>query len=355
MTEISKYFVGQLVIDRARKLFPGMGACVLVAAIAYALNYIEFCLMGRTWIGSIVFAIFLGITVRSALHLGPIFAPGIAFCARTLLEISVFLMGATISADVLQSVDALLLVGISATVVTTFSASVAIGRILGLSSRLAILIGCGNSICGNSAVIAVAPIIRATSSEVAVAIAFTAVLGIGTILCLPLVGIAIGLSEAAYGTLVGLVVYAVPQVIAATAPAGVLAQQIGILVKLVRVLMLAPMCLLIARFTRSFDGGKMRESSVVNWSVNQIGVPWFIVGFIALTVLRMSHVLPDRLVSSLNTASVVFTAIAMAALGLSVHARDLKDAGWRVGFTSCLSLIVLMLISLGLLFTIGKL
>ena len=57
---------------------------------------------------------------------------------------------------------------------------------LGLSARLSILIACGNSICGNSAIAAVAPVIGATSDEVASSISFTAILGVVMVLGLPL-------------------------------------------------------------------------------------------------------------------------------------------------------------------------
>ena len=119
-------------------------------------------------------------------------------------------------------------------------ASYAICRVLGLPPRMAILVACGNAICGNSAIAAVAPVIGADSKDVVAAIAFTAVLGVLMVLGLPLFIPLAGLSEHQYGTLAGLTVYAVPQVLAATVPVGILATQVGTLVKLVRVLMLGP-------------------------------------------------------------------------------------------------------------------
>src|SRR4029079_16592294 len=124
--------------------------------------------------------------------------------------------------------------------------SFSIGRLLGLSKRLAILVACGNSICGNSAIAAVASVIDADGDDVASSIAFTAVLGVIVVLALPLIGAMFGMTLVGYGALAGLTVYAVPQVIAATAPVGAKAVQIGTLVKLVRVLMLGPVCVLLS-------------------------------------------------------------------------------------------------------------
>ena len=115
---------------------------------------------------------------------------------------------------------------------------------------MCILIACGNSICGNSAIVAVAPIIGATSDEVASSIAFTAVLGVVVVLTLPLLVPILELSLTQYGVLAGLTVYAVPQVLAATLPIGALSNQVGTVVKLVRVLMLGPVVLGLSLLTR---------------------------------------------------------------------------------------------------------
>ena len=119
---------------------------------------------------------------------------------------------------------------------------------------MAILIACGNSICGNSAIAAVAPIIGAKPGDVASSIAFTAVLGVIVVLGLPLLVPILELSLTQYGTLAGLTVYAVPQVLAATLPIGELSNQVGTMVKLVRVLMLGPVVLGLALLA-----GRLRE------------------------------------------------------------------------------------------------
>src|SRR6202162_621297 len=111
-------------------------------------------------------------------------------------------------------------------------------RAVGLPIRLSILVACGNSICGNSAIAAVAPVIGADSDDIASSISFTAVLGVVVVLGLPLLVPILQLSLTQYGVLAGLTVYAVPQVLAATLPIGELSNQVGTVVKLVRVLML---------------------------------------------------------------------------------------------------------------------
>jgi len=109
-----------------------------------------------------------------------------------------------------------------------------------------VLVACGNAICGNSAIAAVAPVIGADAEQVGAAIAFTAILGVAVVLGLPFLIAPLGLSFYQYGVLAGLTVYAVPQVLAAAFPVSVLSGQVGTLVKLIRVLMLGPVMLFFA-------------------------------------------------------------------------------------------------------------
>ena len=136
--------------------------------------------------------------------------------------------------------------GIVLLVVLGIVFSYGIGRALGLPHKLSVLVACGNSICGNSTIAAVAPVIRADKAHVASSIAFTAILGVVVVIGLPFLIQPLGLSFYQYGVLAGLTVYAVPQVLAAAFPVSVLSGQVGTLVKLVRVLMLGPVVLFFA-------------------------------------------------------------------------------------------------------------
>ena len=131
-------------------------------------------------------AILIGTAVRSALRPDDRFSLGIRFSAKTLLEIAVVLLGASVSARAVMAAGPMLLAGIVGVVVVAITASYGIGRALGLEHKLATLVACGNSICGNSAIVAAAPVIGATAGDVAASIAFTAVLGVVVVLLLPL-------------------------------------------------------------------------------------------------------------------------------------------------------------------------
>ena len=147
---------------------------------------------------------------------------------------------------------------------------------------MAILVACGNSICGNSAIAAVAPVIGADSDDVASSISFTAVLGVIVVLTLPLLVPILHLSLTQYGVLAGLTVYAVPQVLAATLPIGALSNQVGTVVKLVRVLMLGPVVLgfsLLAGGLRTAARARPQTASaacaLANWCPGSSSAFWW--------------------------------------------------------------------------------
>ena len=318
----------------------GLALCAAVTTAAWLLEQIEIKLFGRAWLESLVLAIVLGTALRSIRDLGKRYTPGIQFSAKFLLEAAVMLLGASVSAAAILENGATLIGGIAAVVVVAIGCSYGIGRLIGLPRKMAVLIACGNSICGNSAIAAVAPVIDASSKDVASSIAFTAVLGVIVVIALPFLAPLLSLSAVQYGIFAGLTVYAVPQVLAATAPVALTSVHIGTLVKLVRVLMLGPVVLILSLIARE-DGA--RRPSLAHM------VPWFIVGFLVLLILRSLNLIPAVLLAPARATASVLTIMSMAALGLGVDVRSVLRAGKQVTSVVVLSLLVLAAISYGLI------
>jgi uncharacterized integral membrane protein (TIGR00698 family) len=326
-------------------LVPGIVVSVAVAIISVALQRAEERVFGHPYIEALVIAILLGMAIRTAWTPASRFKVGIAFSAKQILEVAVTLLGASISFAAVVSSGFGLLGAIVATVAVMMVISYYISRLLGLPVRLSLLIACGNSICGNSAIAAIAPVIGADSDEIASSISFTAVLGVVIVLGLPLLIPLVQLSATQYGILAGLTVYAVPQVLAATVPAGLVSTQIGTLVKLMRVLTLGPIVVLFSIFGRKLRANA--KGAVASDRVNPYQVvPWFILGFLILAALRSVQLLPASLAAPLQTIASLLTVVSMAALGLGVDLRVISRVGGRVTSAVTLSLLVLFLISL---------
>ncbi|RCS24989.1 putative sulfate exporter family transporter [Phyllobacterium salinisoli] len=329
-------------------LAPGIFLSGAVAGLAMLLQMVEVHLAGRAWLEGLVLAILLGAAIRTFCRPSVRFDAGVRFSAKTLLEIAIVLLGASVSTAAVVAAGPGLIFGIIGVVIVAIVMSYGIGRLLRLPHRMAVLVACGNSICGNSAIAATAPVIGAHSDDVAASIAFTAVLGVVVVLCLPLLVPLLGLSFAQYGVFAGLTVYAVPQVLAATAPVAHLSVQLGTLVKLVRVLMLGPVILALALMGE----GQGEEGQRVRPPLRHL-VPWFIIGFLTMMALRSLGFIPAALHMPIEETSTFLTIISMAALGLGVDARTVARAGGRVTLAAILSLLALGLVSYGLILLLG--
>jgi uncharacterized integral membrane protein (TIGR00698 family) len=325
-------------------IWPGLALAVGVAALAMAAEWLQQAVFSVRYVDGLVLAIVAGTFIHTGLGLASRLRPGVQFASRTLLEVAIVLLGGTISAGALAASGFGMIVAVAAVVVLALASSYFIARALGLDERMATLVACGNSICGNSAIMATAPVIEAPAEDVAASIAFTAALGVLVVLFLPLAFGLLGLTQWQYGVVAGLSVYAVPQVLAATMPVGVLSTQVGTLVKLMRVLMLGPVVLFLG--LRGRRRGAARPPLAVL-------LPWFIVGFLLTMLARSLGVLPEATLAPLQQASSLLTLVSMAALGLSVDLRAVLSSGGRVLAAGFLSILVLVLLAVGTALILG--
>ena len=345
------------------RLLPGLALCAAVTAAATVLQAVETRAVGEPYLEALVLAILLGVAIRTAWTPGARWAPGIAFSAKILLEVAVVMLGASVSAATVLALGPVLILGIAAVVAVAIASSYGICRLLGLPGRMAILVACGNSICGNSAIAAVAPVIGADGDDVASSIAFTAVLGVVVVLVLPVLVPLLQLSLTQYGVLAGLTVYAVPQVLAATLPIGALSNQVGTVVKLVRVLMLGPVVLALSLLTRRLrDETDVPAPHVTAGDRPRRGrgrpalhelVPWFILGFLVVLAVRSFGLIPAAALPPIGATASLLTTVSMAALGLGVDVRVVARAGLRVTAAVTASLLVLGVIGFGLIRVLG--
>ncbi|WP_338831270.1 YeiH family protein [Bradyrhizobium sp. 27S5] len=342
-------------LKRIFRLVPGILLCGVVTVISLGVQAVEERVFDHPYIEALVVAILLGMAVRTAWEPSERWRSGIAFSAKQLLEVAVMLLGASISFAAIMASGYVLIGAIAVTVVIMLAVSYGLSRLLGLKTKLAILIACGNSICGNSAIAAVAPVIGADGDDIASSISFTAILGVLMVLGLPLLIPLLKLTATQYGILAGLTVYAVPQVLAATVPAGIVSTQIGTLVKLVRVLMLGPIVVGLSLFVarrRKADTAKTGTAKAGNTKTASISpfklVPWFIIGFLVLAALRSFQLVPDIAIAPVTKTAVILTVVSMAALGLGVDVRVLSTVGGRVTAAVTLSLLLLLGLSIGL-------
>ena len=180
--------------------------------------------------------------------------------------------------------------------------------------------GDGFSICGVSAIAAANGVIDADEDEVAFSVALVTLCGTLAIITLPPLRGPLGLDDEQFGAWVGASVHDVAQVVATSSTAGSVALATAIVVKLTRVMLLAPLIAGIAlthRRPRAADGAAPPL------------VPPFIVAFVAMVVVASIGVIPDRLVARIDDLRTVFLGMALFALGTRVNVGRLRQIGAR--------------------------
>ncbi|MFI5310718.1 MAG: YeiH family protein [Gemmatimonadales bacterium] len=332
-------------LSGARRLLtaaaPGIALTGAVGLAAWLAERALVAALGRAPLEALVLAILLGAALRAAWTPDARFDAGRAVASGLLLECSIVLLGA--GADLRQFARVGIVVGaaIVAIVAIALVTGYAVGRAVGLTRTHAMLVACGNAICGNSAIMAVAPVIGAKREEVASAITYTAVLGIVVILGLPHLAPLFALDHYRYGVLAGLTVYAVPQVIAAAYPVSALAGQTATLVKLARVLLLGPLVFALSLLKRRRAGPRTPDARD-----HPPFVPWFVVGFAAAALLRTGGLIEPAAGDGARDAARLLTLLAMAAVGLGVDLRAVRTVGPKVAAAATGSLLVMIVAAL---------
>lgn len=115
-------------------------------------------------------AILIGVAIRTTWTPGPRWVAGINLSAKFILEFAIVLLGASFSVTMIAALGPALIIGIAGIVAVAIGTSYLICRLLRLPRQMSILVACGNSICGNSAITAVAPVIGADAEDVAASI-----------------------------------------------------------------------------------------------------------------------------------------------------------------------------------------
>jgi uncharacterized integral membrane protein (TIGR00698 family) len=328
--------------NRVANLLPGLAVSVALGLGSAAIAWGEQALIGVAVIEALVIAIILGVVVRNTTTLPASTKAGIAFASKPLLELAVALLGTTVDLRQVGQAGPALIAGAFLAVATGLPVSYGVGRLNHLPTRLAVLVATGSSVCGNSAIAAVAPVIGADKRDVASAIGLTAVIGCVALLALPYTVALIGLTVTQYGVIVGMSIYAVPQVVAAALPVGVQAARVALLVKLMRVMLLGPVVVVFGLIFRS-------RTTTTHARLTTY-LPWFVIAFFVAMGLKTSGLLPTIVTDIVQVVYVYMMIIAMAALGLGVEIAAVRQVGWRVGLTTVSSLLYLIILGFVVVF-----
>lgn len=298
-----------------RRLGPGAAVTAVGVAAAYTISLVV------PTMSALIAAVVLGVLTSHLPFLPASARPGLAWCMRRLLRVGVVLLGLQLSVTGLLGLGLGTLLAVVSTVAVTFLGTLLIGRLLGVSRGLNLLVATGFSICGASAIAAMEGVVDAEDEDVATSVALVTLYGGLAIAVVPTVGTWLGLAGTGLGSWAGMSVHEVAQVVAAASPAGASAVTTAVIVKLARVVLLAPLVAVVGiaeRKRRPTTAGKRPPI-----------VPLFLVGFLAMIAVRSTGLLPQPVLDGAGTLTTLLLAAALFALGTTVRVPALLRTGAR--------------------------
>ncbi|MEE1036419.1 MAG: putative sulfate exporter family transporter [Oscillospiraceae bacterium] len=335
------------------KLLPGV---LLSAAIALAACWLE-SLLPIHLIGSAVIAMFIGMFLNPYVKKTTIFAPGLKFTSKKLLKFAIILLGLSLNIATILQVGKMSLTVMVFTLLTCFGGGYFIGKALGLNWKLSNLISAGTGICGGSAIAAIAPTIDADDNDVAYAMSATFLFDMAMIVLFPIMGRAMGMSDEAFGIWAGTAVNDTSSVVATGYAFSEGAGDFATMVKLTRTLAIIPTVVTFAFIQLSIKRKEAKANQQegaglkADFSIGKI-FPWFILGFLAMSLVASFFPIPAAVVSGTKRVSKFLMVCALAAIGLNTSFASMKKAGIRPmihGFIiSALVVIVALLVEIAM-------
>ena len=326
-----------------RQDLPGLGLVALIATVAFA---VESVIKTNTPIvlSPLVVAVVLGGLISNLGLIPERCRSGLRFAARSLLRLGIVLLGLQLSFSQVRELGAPGLLLVAFVVAITFIGTQWLGKKLGLSHGLSLLVATGFSICGASAIAAMRPVSDADDDDMAYAIALVTICGTMAIFLLPAFAGVIGFSGAQFGSWVGASVHDVAQTVATASTGNQEAQHAAIVVKLTRVMLLAPMVAGV-----SFA----RRRTTANATKLPPLVPLFVVGFLIAISLNSYFDIPKVVLSDAKWIEKSLLASTLVGLGAGVDARKLRSIGARplvLGLISWLLIATLSAIGVAILY-----
>lgn len=336
---------------RTRTVLPGLGLCVGAAGIASGLGLL---LPG---VSPLMLAIILGTLAANMLRLPAAIAPGVAFSSTRLLRAGIVLLGLKLALTDIMALGAPMLVVVVCIVAVGIGGTVLLGRLLKVPRVLTLLIACGFSICGAAAVAATAGVTdpdNEAEEDTVAAVALVVIFGTLMIPLLPLAAQLLHLPATTAGLWAGGSIHEIAQVVAAGGAIGGGALTVAVMVKLARVLLLAPVIAILSVRQRYRALSAPRpdgpEAHPAGGAPTQAApppiIPSFVIGFLAMVVLRSSADLPPALLGAADLVQTWLLTTAMFALGCGIRLRSLARTGIRPFALAALSTLLVSAVAL---------
>ena len=302
-------------------IYPGLLLSLVIASLSKII---------AIWLPSLgagTIAILLGILLGNILFNQPIWGKGTKFSEKTLLELSIVLLGTTVTFQTIAQIGVTGILFIIFQMSITIVAAIFIGKKLKFSQTMSLLMAGGNAVCGSSAIGAIAPEINANDKEKGQIITLVNLLGTVMMLTLPLVGGAVFSNHVMQkSALIGGTLQSVGQVIASANMVSPEVVEMATLFKILRIMFLVVVVFIFGKIAHS---GQSKNDKMVVKPSKKLPLPWYIIGFIVCCVLNSFIHFPNALSQTTHSISGCFEITALAAIGLRINAKEFLKEGPR--------------------------
>ena len=297
-------------------------------------------------IGVLTWAVALGMITANLKLIPGVGKQALGRITKRLLRVGIVLLGFAVSFHAIAALGLSTIAVVAVALVSTLIFTTWLGRRLGLSASRSLIIGTGFAICGASAIAAMEDTAEADEEDVTAGIAMVTLFGTVAMVALPLLAGPLGLTHLQFGVWSGASIQEVGQVVAAAGPAGAAVLAVAVVVKLTRVLMLAPVVASVSiakRMKSPTEGTDGKRPPLV---------PLFVVGFVACAALRSIGAMPAAVLPHIASVQVAALGAALFGMGASVQLSSLLRRSGRVVVIAAVSTVFIAAVSLaGILLT----
>jgi uncharacterized integral membrane protein (TIGR00698 family) len=292
-------------------------------------------------LNSVILALFIGIIIGNILTLPGDVSDGVTFTSGKLLELSIIFLAFSINYTHIAALGAGSFAIVAVVLFTIVILSFFLAKKFKCPGSTGWLVGFGTAICGSSAIAALSPSVTKEKEDVAIAMAVVNLFGTIGMIVLPWILVELSLSTTEAGLLIGGSLHSVGNVAGAGYTMSPEVGEAALTIKLARVALLTPGLIL-------FNYLVNRET-VKSWK-DHFRLPWYLIGFILITLLVSTIDLPGTFIKSMDSIGKIVLTIAMAAIGMKVSFVKLIQSGKKgLSFGLIIFLVQLILIGVFLL------
>ncbi|MBC1562258.1 YeiH family protein [Listeria booriae] len=296
-------------------------------------------LPGLQLIGALVIALILGMLVQVSRTVIVSAQPGTGFISNKFLRLGIILLGFRLNLEALADSGIktiiLAIVVVAFTIVTVYF----LCKWLKVEDSLGLMAACGCGICGAAAVMGVSPQVKAKNDDAVLAVAVVCILG--TVFTLIEVGLkpVLGMTPTQFGVMTGSSLHEIAHAVAAGGAGGTQALDASIIMKLSRVLLLAPVAVIVGIIAQ-------RKAKATTDEKSKLPIPWFMGGFLLTSAIGTFVAMPVELLNGLVSVAYICLGMAMAALGMSVNFQVIIRRGGRVFLAATIGSVALLALSI---------